>query len=55
MELYGYPDVISLCLPIIDKFIDSGYVSHRFSDFIVRKYLEIYRKISQELGFSLET
>ena len=34
-------DVISLCLPIIDKFIDSGYVSHRFSDFIVRKYLEI--------------
>ena len=34
-------DVISLCLPIIDKFIDSGYLSHRFSDFIVRKYLEI--------------
>ena len=34
-------NVISLCLPIIDKFIDSGYASHRFSNFIVRKYLEI--------------
>ena len=34
-------DVISLCLPIIDKFIDSGYPDYRFSDFIVRKYLEI--------------
>ena len=34
-------DVISLCLPIIDKFIDSGYPNYHFSDFIVRKYLEI--------------
>ena len=34
-------DAISLCLPIIDKFIDSGYPDYRFSDFIVRKYLEI--------------
>ena len=36
-------DVISLCLPIIDKFIDSArdYAGHRFSDFIVSKYLEI--------------
>ena len=36
-------DVISLCLPIIDKFIDSAsdYSNHRFSYFIVRKYLEI--------------
>ena len=34
-------DVISLCLPIFDKFIDSGYPDYRFSDFIVRKYLEI--------------
>ena len=33
-------DVISLCLPIIDTFIDCGYAD-RFSDFIVRKYLEI--------------
>ena len=34
-------DVISLCLPIIDKFIDSDHAGHRFSDFIMRKYLEI--------------
>ena len=34
-------DVISLCLPIIDKFIDSDHAGNRFSDFIVRKYLEI--------------
>ena len=40
-------DVISLCLPIIDKFIDSDYVDfhyniyYSFNDFIVRKYLEI--------------
>ena len=40
-------DVISLCLPIIDKLIDSAFADHRFSGFIVRKYLEI--------GSSLET
>ena len=34
-------DVISLCLPIIDKFIDSGSAGCRISDYIVRKYLEI--------------
>ena len=35
-------DVISLCLPITDKFIDSGgHTGHLFRDFIVRKYLEI--------------
>ena len=34
-------DAISLCLPIIDKFIDSGYADHYLSDFIVRKYPEI--------------
>ena len=33
-------DVISLCLPIIDKFIDSDYAGHRISDFLVSKYLE---------------
>ena len=34
-------DVISLCLPIVDKFIDSGFADPDFCDFIVRKYLEI--------------
>ena len=40
-------DVISLCLPIIDKLFDSAFAYHRFSGLIVRKYLEI--------GSSLET
>ena len=34
-------DVISLCLPIIDKFIYSVHAGQHFRDFIVRKYLEI--------------
>ena len=33
-------DVISLCLPIIDKFIDSVHAGHHFKDFIVSKCLE---------------
>ena len=46
-------DVISLCLPIIDKFIDSGYPDNHFSDFNMRKYLEIYIGSSHKIWDSI--